>query len=263
VATFETGVCDENGARREQPALREILGVQQGDPITPEAWLLPTSTLDHEALRIPELLGAGDSKQGNRDRMPSVAMFMGGRTRTAQILQTVPGGDVASVPMFLERDRQGNGKPVGYYALHTRAAGKGRVAFLPPDIGQGYFTYNHPVTRTLLDRVARWAAPAPPVLETGAPLAVQTVCYRKGGSLVVHLVNDNSSYGRGSPPGPENFGAFRDEILPVRDLRVAVRGEFKQARLLPAGKALNVSFREGMSAVVVPEVQVHAMVVFE
>jgi hypothetical protein len=42
-----------------------------------------------------------------------------------------------------------------------------------------------------------------------------------------------------------------------------VRGEFKQARLLPAGTALNVSFREGMSAVVVPEVQVHAMVVFE
>jgi len=49
----------------------------------------------------------------------------------------------------------------------------------------------------------------------------------------------------------------------VRDLRVAVRGEFKKATLLPGGEALKVSFRDGMTSVVVPEVQVHAMVVFE
>jgi hypothetical protein len=112
-------------------------------------------------------------------------------------------------------------------------------------------------------RAVDWDAGRAAPLETSAPMAVQNVMYRKNGAALVHLINDNSSYGRAAAPNPEAYACFRDEILPVRDIRVAVRGESKKATLLPARTALKVSSREGMSAVVVPEVQVHAMVVFE
>jgi hypothetical protein len=112
-------------------------------------------------------------------------------------------------------------------------------------------------------RAVAWSAGRAAAIETSAPLAVQTVMYRKGEAALVHLVNDNSSSGRAAAPNPEAYACFRDEVLPVRDIRVAVRGDFKEATLLPGGTPLAVSARDGLSEAVVPEVQIHALVVFQ
>jgi hypothetical protein len=255
VASFETGMFDENGTRREAPVLRGLLGVVQGKSKAGCDWMLPLGNLTHEIANTPEIAGAGEPSQGSAGRKPHAAFFVKHPLRTAGLVSTRADEGVASVPL--------SGAGGGHSTLHARALGKGRVVYFPPDMGQAFYTYNHPVARTLMIRAVAWGAGRAAPLETSAPMAVQTVMYRKDGAALVHLINDNSSYGRAAAPNPEAYACFRDEILPVRDLRVAVRGEFKKATLLPSGTALNVSFREGMSAVVVPEVQVHAMVVFE
>ncbi len=263
VASFETGIFDENGTRRDTPALRALLGVAQGrlaarPPVSGKkaaSWLLKLENLVHEIVNTAEIAGAGEPSQGSAERLTHAAIFVEHPQRAARALPSVADPGVDTVPL--------SGLGGGHSLLHARAAGEGRVVYFPPDIGQAFYTYNHRVSRTLIQRAIGWSAGKPPPLETSAPMAVQTVMYRKDGAALVHLINDNSSYGRAAAPNPEAYACFRDEILPVRDLRVAVRGEFKKATLLPSGTALNVSFREGMSAVVVPEVQVHAMVVFE
>jgi len=154
------------------------------------------------------------------------------------------------------------GADTGFSTLHTRTVGGGRIAYFPPDMGHGYFSYNHPIARLLIERTVRWSAQTAPALETNAPMAVQTVCFRKGDAFIVHLVNDNSSFGRAAAPNPENFGAFRDEVLPVHDVMLTVNGTFKEAVLLPDGKTLPVVLVDGTTRTTVPKIDIHAMVVF-
>ena len=52
-----------------------------------------------------------------------------------------------------------------------------------------------------------------------------------------------------------------DEIVPVRDLKLAVRGDFREAMLQPSGLRLPVSHAGGWTQVVVPRVDIHEMVV--
>lgn len=253
VAAFETGVFDENGTRRETPVLADLLGVRQGPTAGGSNWAIQAAQT-HEILNVPEVTDGGDPAQGSRERKPRIQIFWAHRDRTAQVVQTTAVAGVASVPL--------GGPGPGYSVLHTRLAGAGRVAFLPPDVGHAYYTYNHPITRLLIARTVRWSAAAPPPFETDAPLAVQTVGFRQGGDLIVHLVNDNSSFGRAAAPNPENFGGFRDEVLPVHDIAVRVAGGFGQARRLPAGEVLPVSRRDGWCTVTVPRLDIHTMLVF-
>lgn len=255
VASFETGMFDENGSRRETPALRGLLGVVQGKAVAGSDWQLPLGRAAHEIVDTPAIAEAGEPSQGYAERRPYAEFFCAHPARTAGLVHTRADEGVASVPL--------TGAGGGHSTLHARGWDAGRAVFFPPNIGQGYFTYNHPVARALMIRAVAWSAGRPAALETSAPMALQTVMYRKDQAALVHLVNDNSSYGRAAAPNPEAYACFRDEVLPVRDIRIAVRGEFKQATLLPGGASLAVLAREGLSEVVVPEVRIHALVVFQ
>jgi len=254
IASFETGVFDEDGTRREKPALEELLGVKQGAVVGGRNWMLDTTKQTHRITRIPEVTDGGDPSQGSRDRKPQVTFFVAHASRDARIVKTTAQDGIESVRL--------GGPGSGYSALHTRVVGRGRVAYFPPDIGHGYFAYNHPIARRLIERTVRWSAGQSPFLETDAPMAVQTVCFRKGDDLVVHLVNDNSSFGRAAAPNPESFGAFRDEVLPVHGVKLAVSGNYRKAILLPDGKELAVRSNDGKVETTVPRVDIHAMVVF-
>lgn len=253
VAAFNTGVYDENGTRRRKPALQDLTGVTQLGSRKDMSWTIAT-TQTHDIVSVPEVANGGEPSQGARDRKPFIQFFRQQRSRTAQIVKTTAAEDVDSVEI---RVAQG-----GYSALHTRTVGTGRVAYFPPDVGHGYFTYNHPIARLLIERTVRWTAQRPPPFSTDAPLAVQTVGYRRGNETVIHLVNDNSSFGRSAAPNPENFGAFRDEVLPIYNVELSLRADARDAKLLPAGDTLTVTRRDGTSHVRVPKLDIHAMVVF-
>ncbi len=252
VATFETGVYDENGTRRDQPALRDLLGVTAASVLERSDWSLSTAQT-HALTDIPEITNGGEPSQGARDRKLQVQFFLSNSERKAGVVKTTALPGVETVAL--------GGPGPGYSALHTRTVGSGRVLHFPPDIGGGYFLYNHPIARRLIERAVRWSAGTPPPLETTAPLAVQTVCFRKADELIVNLLNDNSSFGRAAAPNPENFGGFRDEVLPVHDIRLEAKGAFREALLLPEGKSLSVAVANGTTRVTVPRLDIHAMVV--
>jgi hypothetical protein len=183
-----------------------------------------------------------------------VTFFVAHANRNVQLVKTTAQAGVESIRL--------GGAGAGCSALHTRMAGSGRVAYFPPDIGHGYFAYNHPIARRLIERTVRWSARQPPILETDAPMAVQTVCFHNADAFVVHLVNDNSSFGRATAPNPEYFGAFRDEVLPVHGVKLAVKGDYRKAILLPEAKELPVKANDGRTETTVPRLDIHAMVVF-
>lgn len=261
LATFETGTRDENGFRRETPALAGLIGASQAATAAADTWTIPIDGPAHPILDDPKIRNSGAWRQGISEPAATAYLAAGPRDRTVGAAAVVL-SDKAAFTLPL---RGGGSPPKGaaFHALVARQAGQGRAILFPLDIGHAYYVFNHPVNRRLIVNAAAWCASRVTPIRTDAPMTVQTVVWEKGGARIVHLVNDVSSFGRAAAPNPEAFTAFRDEIIPVHDIRVVVSGAFASATLLPADMPLPIRATADGTEVVVPRLDAHAMVVFE
>ena len=141
--------------------------------------------------------------------------------------------------------------------------GKGKVVYIPADLSWAFFRYGHDFLGRMLELAVREAAAEPPPVEVQAPAVVQAMTHRQGKRLVVHLLNDISSFGRSQVVYGESL-YIRREVLPIHDLRVTFRNRsLTSFRLVPGGTALvPVAGPDGLT-VTVPRLDIHAMVVAE
>ena len=174
-----------------------------------------------------------------------------------------------------------------YPALIVSTFGQGRVAYFPAGVDKAMFFYPDTYLRQLLANACRWAAAdVPPPIEVEGPLLLSAT-FRKQPSknrIVVHLLNDHSSYGRhsiyqklaplpkelqkswGFPNQSELRGTWpiREEVIPLCDIKVRCRVPgIKRATLQPENISLPLIRANGALEVVVPKLNMHSMVVFE
>jgi hypothetical protein len=144
-------------------------------------------------------------------------------------------------------------------------ANPGRSIYFACDMGQAYFIAPYHYEGRLISNAVRWAAKdAPPPFEIKAPQAVQAAFYTQnaGKRRIVHLLNElNSSANRALP---FNNPSMRMEVIPIRDIKLTARGIHPtKALLVPGNQSLPITETAAGVEVTVPELQTHAMVVFE
>jgi len=281
VASSETGCFDENGIRRTEPALADMFHFQQQPARGESTWTFPLKELpEHPIFAHPDIEDSGDWAQGHVEPLPTARLYSGPHERLVRAVPvTRPKSSQLQLRMSGEafpKKTDSSARPLDlvwrvlvageYDKTSSSAQGNGRWVFFPIDLGHAYYVFNARVNRRLFQRALQWTTrrEAPPIT-TDAPLAVQTVLYRQPDSnaLAVHLLNDNSSYGRAAAPNPEAFSAFRDEAIPVHEINVAVEGRFSRAVLLPDKKELTVEHPDAsVSEVVVPKITIHGVVHF-
>jgi hypothetical protein len=93
----------------------------------------------------------------------------------------------------------------------NRAAGGGRVVFLPADIDRQYGRYNLPDHGNLLANIIRWASCDTIPLDVKCLGMVDCSIYRQPGSLILHIVNLTSTATWRQPV---------DEFIPVGPVSV-------------------------------------------
>lgn len=141
--------------------------------------------------------------------------------------------------------------------------GKGKVIYLPCDLSWSFFRYGQEHLARLMELALRDAASAPPPVEVDAPRIVQAMTHAQGNRLVVHLLNDVSSLGRGQNIAGESLYERR-EVIPIHDVTLTFRDRnLKRFLLVPGEKELKpVAVKEGLR-VTVPRLDVHCLVVAE
>lgn len=205
-------------------------------------------------------------------------------TASASEVEALPGGTV--IASLAATDPKRTGKT--YPAVISAAYGKGRVVYFAAGVDKAMFFYPDSAHRRLLANACRWAAgdAAAPV-EVQAPLILITTFRRqpKEGRTIVHLLNSASSWGLhsiyqkiaplpeelqkeyGYPDRPDLRGTWpiREEVIPLHDIRVRCRVPgVRKATLQPGDVELPLkSIARDEVEVVVPKVEMHAMVVFE
>lgn len=169
-----------------------------------------------------------------------------------------------------------DGRPPRHPALVTANHGAGKVVYSALTLDQFYYNYSGPFARKLLTDAMRYVAAAAPAIEVAAPLMVRTTFAEQPAKrrLLVHLLNDASSYGqhsastgghrRGIRQGPEHTWPLREEIIPVRGITIRFRDlKLRQAFQQPEGIELQVERDGSDSLVTVPELWLHSIVVVE
>jgi hypothetical protein len=138
------------------------------------------------------------------------------------------------------------------------------------------FFYPNAFVSQMLVNATKWAAGAAKApMETDGPL-ILAVTYRRKPSkhrTIVHLLNDQSSYGRHSLyqkiqlPDRSLMGQWtvRREVIPLHDIKVRCRiSGVRKAKQQPENISLPLkTLADGSVEVAVPKVEMYSMVVFE
>jgi len=145
--------------------------------------------------------------------------------------------------------------------------GRGRVVYFAGGFDAAYYLYAYPYQRLLLANAIDWVASGPAPIVVEAPMCVHSTLMRqaKGGSerLIVHLYSDLNTTAFHAMPADDV--PLREEVVPIHDIRIMFAPGYRLGRvhLEPEGRDLKVESTPGGSSVVVPRLDVHAMVVGE
>jgi hypothetical protein len=271
VASLDTSLFDEYGDPRKNFALAGVLGVQyRGLPdaapakdeeidvnfakaIGPDYWEKRKNVFDFKQ-DVGSFLNQGKMKTYVGDQ--SVA-FKGAAVRVAVK------GEGAKIIGTLRSKSAGAAEFPG---VVTRPFGKGRVVYFAAGFDSAYYLYSYPYQRLMFRHAVEWAAAAPPPVAVEAPMCVQSTVMRQskaGERLVVHLFSDLNTTAHHALPADDV--PLREEVVPIHDIRVTFGPTYRirKVHLEPEGKELEVKKTEAGSAVIVPQLDVHAMVVAE
>lgn len=273
VTTYETSLYDEFGRPRDDFGLADVLGARKKEDF------------DNRAMRVsfsgPKISNChvffGDKHRWSNDPVILETLKLRGVTapegrisrhvplHCRMLLTEMSAGKKPDLALNVYRADKGTekGETLSAPALIESQYGKGRVFYFPADITWSFFRYGHEYLGRLLELAVREAAGEPPPAEVKAPACVQATTQRQGERLIVHLLNDISSFGRSQNVVAESL-YLRREVLPIHDIQVIFRDKaLRKIRLVPGDKALEPEEIADGLRVTIPKLNIHTMVVAE
>ena len=250
IATHETSLYDENGARRENFGLAELFGVDwtgKSEGPMMNSYL----RLEHEAEpKSPFFAGLEDAPRiiNGVNRLEVTP-----REKFAQTPFTL----IPSYPDLPMEKVYPRVPRTDISCLYLREAG-GRLAYFPFDIDRTFWEVLATDHLQVLRNTVRWVTNETPAVEVEGPGLLDVTAWRNSGSITVHLVNLTNPM---SMKGPYR-GFFPIGAQTVR-LKLPHRLRATRARLLVAGATAPIERSGGTITVTVPSVLDHEVVAID
>jgi hypothetical protein len=270
IASLDASLCDEFGDPRPDFALADVLGVNHRGMPAPKG----TEAKEIDVNFARNLDSDYWEKRRNVWEMTRQPEFPLDSEKLAALIGTKPvsfkgpavrvmPGAAAKVVASLEPPGSDQGGRIP--AIVTNTFGKGRVVYFAAGVDAANYNYSYPYHRVLLKNAMTWVASSPPPITIEAPMCVHAVPMRQkkdGERLVVHLYNDVNTVANHARPDDDI--PLREETLPIHDIRVSFRGyNLGRIHLEPGGMDLKRQSDGSTTTVIIPRLDIHAMVVAE
>lgn len=270
VATYQTSLYNEFGARREDFGLAEAYGIHY----------LSGAETDFDYCR----------DQFPKDLWRQIIVSYLQIAREHPATEGIPAGEMFAWPSpALKTELVGSARMLGNIRWETRSPfpaphhrrygptcpgivvsqyGKGNVVWFASKPGTLYGVNAHPHAQRLLVNAVRWAAREEPSVMVEAPLCVEVTAFHQPerNRMIIHLVNHQSAPIRFAPLAGCSNPSVR-EILPVHDIAVEIRlpqgRQVARAYLAPEMEEVDFQMEGGRIRLQVPKLEVHRMVVIE
>jgi hypothetical protein len=244
VATYETSLHDERGARRKDFGLADLLGVsfrRRGDGPMRNAYL-----------RLE-----GDPRTGKRhpilDGLEDAPRIIHGTYRLevtpVRAFSQTPLTLIPSYPDLPMEKVYPRVPKTDIAEVYLGEVGPGRVVYFPWDIDRVFWEVLAVDHGLLLRNAVRWATNEKPPVRVTGPGVLDVTVWRQEGSVTVHLVNLTNPMMMKGP--------FR-ELIPVGEQRVVVRmpegSRARRVQLLREGRELPVQQEGAELSLKVPSI---------
>jgi len=263
IATYRTSLLDEKGNFRGDFALSDLFGVNYLGPA-------PYS--------LGYMLASEKEVSKNVPDMPILVLenFLKVQPRNGTkelfkmiypLTERIP-GEYATQPPFTERFVSHRHAPPGFESPHPAAVinnyGKGKAVYVSAPIFKAYWRMNMPWLRNISLNLIKKAEPEG-VLETDAPPSVEVSLMKQENRTVVHLINYHAEKRGGKvEPLMEIYSEIVENISPISNITVRLKSaEPREVYLAPEKEKVDWEMENGWIRVVVPEVRIHRMIVFE
>ena len=272
VASLDASLCDEFGSPRSDFALGRVLGIGYRGLVQASA---AREELDVNFARAigpdywEKRKNVFDFKQDvtsflNRGRMPTYVgpLAVSFKGPAVRVESTSPSARVVGTL----RVKAGAGSPE-VPGVIAHQFGKGRVVYFAGGFDSAYYLYSYPYQRLLIKNAIDWAASAPAPITVEAPMCVHATLMRQSKDgrdrLIVHLYSDLNTTAFHALPNDDV--PLREEVVPIHDIRITFGASYRlgAVSLEPDGQALKVDTTPQGKSVVVPRLDIHAMVVAE
>jgi hypothetical protein len=275
VASLDTSLFDEFGTPRENFGLSELLGLDyQGIPEVDDSQPAKTEELDVNFAksitpdywqRRKNIFDFSPVENSFADS-PRLTSYIGSEPVTfkgpAVLVQRINADTQVAASLRIR------GGADDFPAIVARNHGQGRVVYLAAGIDSAYYNYAYPYQRVVLRDAMQWAASSPPPLSVNAPMCVHSTFMRQSKDgherLVIHLFNDVNTTAQHAFPNDDV--PLREEVIPIHDIQVSLSSKYPvhSIHLEPGELELEIQrTAAGEIHVVVPKLEVHAMVVCE
>jgi hypothetical protein len=256
VATYETGMYEEMGRKREEPILTEVFG---GRYLKIKRENLKSSYAKIENPNDPILKGIGDTDLIPNDG--SIIYFAPNPGREVPLTLIPPvqahAGSTISIPEYSAISVTTD-HPIALHGTY----GAGRVVYFPNQMDLLFYRYGFRDLGTVLANAVRYGLDGQHNIEVSAPDYVDISYMAQEKRKIVHLIN--------FPVGKQVNSGWRrpgQNIVPVSDIQIQVRipkqDRVKQVYLLSGQTSLEFDRESDWVKVTVPKLIDHEIVVFE
>lgn len=234
---------DDEGDPRDEFLLASLMGVRKHEAAA------PARETRHTYLRI-------------ESRHPVLAGFdgtailpFGGELKPLDTTGAVLLTFIPPFPMYPPETSWMREPKTAIPALIVREQGKSRLAFMPADIDRQYAIHHLPDHARLLANLVRWTLNGGTGFEVTGRGLIDCRVYEQGGRRIVHFLNLSAGSQWGEP---------LEEVEPIGPFRVSLPApRASSCRLLVAGTAVPVRFRQGLARFEIARLEEHEVAVIE
>jgi hypothetical protein len=183
VATFETSLYDEEGRRRIDFGLADMLGVSYDNGIE--------GPMQNSYLRMQKNASTNQYHPVLKDLEDSYRII-----NTINMVKVIPRASfpypVTLIPTYPDlpmEDVYPRVSETDIRGLFLRDNGKGRIAYFPGDIDRTFWQIMSADHGKLLRNTIRWALKEDPIIDVKGPGVIDVAVWRQENSMTVHLVN--------------------------------------------------------------------------
>ena len=249
LATFETSLYDEEGKRRTDFGLADLLGISYADRVE--------GPMKNSYLRL-----AGDPATGQYhpvlQGLEEANRIINGVWRLEVTPQVDFPSPVTLIPSYpdLPMEHVYPRQPeTDIRELYLREMGAGRIAYMPWDIDRTFWDIMNADHSQLLQNVIRWALNEAPSVQVSGPGVIDVTAWRQEKSLTVHLVNFTNPMMMKGP--------FR-ELIPIPNQQVQMQlppnTEVSNVRLLVSNQPPDYDTSNGTLTLNIPQILDHEVV---
>jgi hypothetical protein len=253
VATYETSLYDEWGARRPNFALTDLFGAAYAGGLDERMMnsYLNLETDPRTGKRHPLLSGLSDAER-----------IINGVNR----VRTKKAGEAASAPLTLIPSypdlpmeevfpRTAHTDQPEVYASEI---GGGRVVYFPWDVDRTFWEVLSPDHGKLLRNAVDWAANEPRPVEVEGPGLIDLAVWQQKNSMTVHMVNLTNAMAMKGP---------LREFIPLGPLKVTVRmpsaRKARQVKLLTGGQQVRIESAGWGLRLTIPRIVDHEVIAID